>query len=540
MPNVLPKLIHAGQRALVQKIPAHQKLSQLSQGKKIIGKKPPTPKRKVIPPTKKRLYVLDTNVFMHDPSCLFRFQEHDIYITSVVFEELDNNKTGDYEKSRNARDVSRKIEQITSPKSVNLKEGAPLIAFSGGRATGRLFLQMNGITAGIDEKVKADNQILAQVTKLITDYNSLREVVLVSKDTNMRIKARAQGLLVEDYHSDMVMTEDDKDFLPSGTSDLPNNFWETHETEARKEGSTTYYKVIGPAVKKISVNEFISTSDGKPFTGRVIEKKGNLSILEIPTDYMVDKNKVFGINARNMKQSFAFNLLLDPNVHLVILIGVAGSGKTLLALGAGLMQTIEMETYNGIIVTRATVSIGEDIGFLPGTEEDKMGAWMGGIDDNLEVIDSVEHLSTHVDKKEHQSSVGHAFNNARNKKHKDSPPATEAHSAKEEMKKKIREKIRIKSLNYMRGRSLFKKYVIIDEAQNLTPKQIKTLITRAGPGTKMVVMGNLAQIDTPYLTEGGSGLTYLVNCFKDSPVSGHIILPDGVRSILATEANALL
>jgi PhoH-like ATPase len=533
MPKILPKSLPRVKSFITPLPRSSNKITT-------IGKRPPTPKRKVTVPTKKRLYVLDTNVFIHDPSCLFRFQEHDVYITSVVFEELDNNKTGDYEKSRNARDVSRKIEQITSPKSVNLKEGAPLIAFSGGRATGRLFLQMGGMTTGIDTSTKADNQILDQVKKLVIEYKDKQEVVLVSKDTNMRIKARAEGLSVEDYHSDMVMHEEDKDFLPSGVSDLPSNFWGSHETEAKKEGAVTYYKIIGPAVKKIFVNEFVSTIEGKHFTGRVVEQKGNLAILEIPTDYMAEKNKVFGINARNTKQSFALNLLLDQNVHLVILIGVAGSGKTLMALAAGLLQTIEMERYNGIIVTRATVSIGEDIGFLPGTEEDKMGAWMGGIDDNLEVIDSVDHLSSHPDKKEHHSSISHAFNNARSKKYKDNLPVTEAHSAKEELKKKIREKIKIKSLNYMRGRSLFKKFVIIDEAQNLTPKQMKTLITRSGPGTKMVVMGNLAQIDTPYLTEGGSGLTYLVNNFKESVVSGHLILPEGVRSILATEANERL
>jgi len=233
-------------------------------------------------------------------------------------------------------------------------------------------------------------------------------------------------------------------------------------------------------------------------------------VLQVLRDHTHQKNAVWGVTARNREQNFALNLLMDPEVDFVTLAGQAGTGKTLLALAAGLSQVLDSRRYNEIIVTRVTVPVGEDIGYLPGTEEEKMGPWMGALDDNLEVLN--------------QSEAGHVGGEW-------------GRAAAQEL---IRSKIKIKSLNFMRGRTFLNKYVIIDEAQNLTPKQMKTLITRAGPGTKLVCMGNIAQIDTPYLTEGSSGMTYVVDRFKGWRHSGHVTLARGERSRLADYASDVL
>jgi len=213
---------------------------------------------------------------------------------------------------------------------------------------------------------------------------------------------------------------------------------------------------------------------------------------------------VWGINARNIDQNFALNLLMDPDIDFVSLVGQAGTGKTLLALAAGLAQTLDDKRYSEIIMTRVTIPVGEDIGFLPGTEEEKMTPWMGALMDNLEVLT----------KTDQGGDWGRAATNDL-----------------------IQSRIRIRSLNFMRGRTFLNKYLILDEAQNLTSKQMKTLVTRAGPGTKVVCLGNIAQIDTPYLTETSSGLTYVVDRFKDWEHSGHIILRQGERSRLADFAS---
>ena len=238
------------------------------------------------------------------------------------------------------------------------------------------------------------------------------------------------------------------------------------------------------------------------------EIRGKSAVLRVLRDYTHAKNAVWGVTARNREQSFALNLLMDPDCDFVTLIGQAGTGKTLLALAAGLSQTLETKRFSEIIVTRATVPVGEDIGFLPGTEEEKMAPWMGALEDNLEVLNKTDDAA---------GEWGRAATNDL-----------------------IRTRIRIKSLNFMRGRTFINKYLIIDEAQNLTPKQMKTLITRAGPGTKVVCLGNIAQIDTPYLTEGSSGLTYVVDRFKGWPHSGHVTLQRGERSRLADHAAEIL
>lgn len=472
--------------------------------------------------TKKRIYVLDTNVLMHDPSCLFRFQEHDIYITSQVLEELDDHKKGHDEINRNVREVSRTLETILSSSSVNITEGVPLSPISRGIATGKLFLQTDPtlMTQGVVDK--ADNRILAAVLNLKEKRRGLCDVVLVSKDGIMRTKGRMAGILVEDYHNDMVI--EDTDLLYQGTRELPSDFWDSNKTIGTwKEGHVTYYTMSGPFVKNLSTNEFVhTTKGGKPFSARVIKKEKSITTLKVTHDYSKGNNAVGGILAKNLEQNFALNLLLDPEVDLVTLVGRAGSGKTLLTLAAAITQTIDENLYSEIIFTRVTIPVGEDIGFLPGTEEDKMGPWMGALDDNLDVLGEV---TPH--KKEFSRG---SLNDMKGMKDLE----------RRERKDLIRERIKVKSLSFMRGRTFLRKFLIIDEAQNLTPKQMKMLITRAGPGTKIVCLGNLSQIDTPYLTEGSSGLTYLVDRFKGWEHGGHVMLFAGERSRLASHANDVL
>ena len=314
----------------------------------------------------------------------------------------------------------------------------------------------------------------------------------------------------EDYQNDKVL--EDGDVLYAGSSALPADFWQkqSKQLESWTQGGHTFYRVKGKATQDWRINEclYYEQAGEAPLYMRVTEIRGDSATLKTLKDYQHTKHAVWGVNARNREQNFAMNLLMDPEVDLVTLAGTAGTGKTLLALSSGLSQVLDERRYSEIIVTRATVSVGEDIGFLPGTEEEKMGPWMGALDDNLEVL-------------------------AKN----DATSGDWGRAATQDL---IRSRIKIKSMNFMRGRTFLNKYVIIDEAQNLTPKQIKTLVTRAGPGTKIVLMGNLAQIDTPYLTGGSCGLTYIVDKFAGWSHSGHITLARGERSRLADHASEVL
>jgi PhoH-like ATPase len=292
-------------------------------------------------------------------------------------------------------------------------------------------------------------------------------------------------------------------------------------------GNRGEYKVTGPSVRKFYPNEFVYSSGHSNFSARITEKNDDHLILRKVKDFSQSNHSILGIHSRNREQNFALNLLMDPEVDLVVLVGVAGSGKTLLALAAGLAQTMEEMRYNEIIMTRATVSVGDEIGFLPGTEEDKMGPWMGALDDNLDVLATTSSLSERKKlPRGKRVNLGELQDTQQNKA-----------TLKLE---NIRSRIKIKSMSFMRGRTFIGKYLIIDEVQNLTQKQAKTLVTRAGPGTKIVCMGNLAQIDTPFLTEGSSGLSHLVRSFHDWDHSGHIILPTGERSRLASHANDVM
>jgi PhoH-like ATPase len=463
----------------------------------------------------RRIFVLDTNVLMHDPTAIFRFEEHDIYIPMIVLEELDAGKKGLSEAARNVRQTSRFLDELMAGATkTQIDRGIelPTAKLSNGdkkRATGRLFFQTKILTGGLPDTLPgtgADNAILGHTVALSREFDGAR-VTLVSKDINLRIKAAIIGVHAEDYYSDKTI--EDADLLYTGLFELPANFWERHgkNMHSWQEHSKTFYRVQGPMVREWHTNQFLFQKDSNGLEAMVrrIDDKG--AVLELVRDYRSERHPIWGITARNREQNFALNLLLDPEIDFVTILGPAGTGKTLLTLAAGLAQTLESNRYSEIIMTRVTIPLGEDIGFLPGTEEEKMEPWMGALMDNLEVLT--------------QSQEGGNWGRA----------------ATNDL---LRNRIKIRSLNFMRGRTFLNRYIILDEAQNLTPKQMKALVTRGGPGTKIVCLGNIAQIDTPYLTETTSGLTFVVNRFRGWEHSGHITLMRGERSRLADYASEIL
>jgi PhoH-like ATPase len=339
-----------------------------------------------------KLFVLDSNVLMHDPTSLFRFQEHDIYIPMVTLEELDHNKKGMSEVARNARQTSRFLDEIICSAVTDIDEGISLESHGNNTATGRLFLQTEAINSILPMRLasgSADNQIIGVVKHLHETYPN-RSVALVSKDINMRIKARALGLAAEDYFNDKVL--EDTDLLFSGIQELPADFWDKHGKgmESWQQAGQTFYRVSGSLSGSFLVNQFVFLEHDKPFYAQVKERSGKTVVLQTLKDYTHHKNNVWGITARNREQNFALNLLMNPEVDFVTLLGQAGTGKTLLTLAAGLMQTLEHKVYSEIIMTRVTVPVGEDIGFLPGTEEEKMTPWMGALEDNLDVLNKTD------------------------------------------------------------------------------------------------------------------------------------------------------
>ena len=466
-----------------------------------------------------KLFVLDTNVLMHDPTSLFRFEEHDIYVPMMTLEELDANKKGMSEVARNARQASRSLDEIAGGNEESIKQGIDLTGPSHGLASGKLLLQTESIPNVLPTSLptaRADNQIIG-VAMYLREKHAKRPVILVTKDINMRIKARALGLEAQDYFNDKVL--EDSDLLYTGSLELPADFWDSHGKglESWKQEGRTYYRIKGPLCPDLMINQFVWQDSAQPLQAWVKSAAGKSVELETLIDYSHAKNAVWGITARNREQNFALNLLMNPNIDFVTLLGQAGTGKTLLTLAAALTQTLEQKRFAEIIITRVTVPVGEDIGFLPGTEEEKMTPWMGALEDNLEVLNKPAESSG--------DKAGGGFS------------GDWGRAATMDL---VKSRIKVKSLNFMRGRTFIDKFLIIDEAQNLTPKQMKTLITRAGPGTKVVCLGNIAQIDTPYLTEGSSGLTYVVDRFKGWAHSGHITLQRGERSRLADHAAEVL
>lgn len=462
----------------------------------------------------KRLYVLDTNVLMHDPTSMFRFEEHDVFLPMIVLEELDAAKKGLTEVSRNVRQVSRFIgEMMGIQGAAKLEDGLELLMPHGlelpdGPSRGRLYFQTSTPETHpkvLSEGSFADNKILS-IALSLQESKKDREIVLISKDINLRIKAAILNLPAEDYYNDKAL--DDVDLLYKGMSIEDDSFWERYpQVDSWSENGSTYYRIKRIADDDWFPNQCIVIGEGDGIEAIVVEVSAEFTVLKLVTDYQSGKNTVWGIKARNREQNFALNLLVDPEIDFVTLMGIAGTGKTLLTLAAGLSQTLDEKMYNEVIVTRATVSIGEEIGFLPGTEEEKMTPWMGALTDNIEVLT--------------QSEEGGEWERA----------------ATNDL---LANRIKIRSMSFMRGRTFLNRYVIIDEAQNITPKQMKALLTRAGPGTKMICLGNVAQIDTPYLTETTSGLTFAVDRFKQWAHSAHITLQRGERSRLADFASEAL
>lgn len=462
-------------------------------------------KKKVAKSALSKLYILDTSVLMHDPTCLIRFAEHDLMIPFVTLEELDNNKIGTADKNRNARSAIRMIEQVVEGATAADYAGGFPLSIIAGKDAGRLFVRADAaanLLAKFDEKF--DNRFLALLEELRTEQPE-KQIALVSKDINLRIKAKVLGFTAEDYKSDRVL--EDSDLLWRGYREVGENFIEDHlcpkTGSAWTEEGFAHYILKQPKELLLD-NEFLVFPDGTLFqayetTPKAVKIRMRVNHIHTP---------IWGVRGRNEEQSMALNLLMDPTIDFVTLLGPAGTGKTMLTLAAGLEQVLEGKTVGEIIFTRATVSLGDEIGFLPGSEEEKMLPWLGAMEDNLDVL------------------TGNGAGGSDWK-----------HAATRDL---IMSKIKVKSISFMRGRTFHSKFVIIDEAQNLTAKQMKALITRAGDGTKIVCLGNLSQIDTPYLSESNSGLAYAAERFKGWAHYGHIILEKGERSRLANYANDVL
>ena len=452
-----------------------------------------------------KLFVLDTNILMHDPSAIFRFEEHDVYIPMVVLEELDNHKTGLSELARNVRQTNRMlVELMSNANHSEIVAGLAIPSYlhnESSNPNGRLFFQTDEFEELLPASLpghKPDNTLLSTALGLQKKFPN-RQVTIVSKDLNLRIKAGILGIPAEDYHNDQVL--DDVNLLHSGLHLLEDDFWDTHskDVESWKENGKTFYRIHGPQTNQWNYNDCLCTKDDQ-FQAIVRQVEPGCAVVELARDYTQAKNAIWGITARNREQNFTLNLLLDPEIDFVSLQGPAGTGKTLLTIAAGLSQMLDQRLYTEMVMTRVTVPVGEDIGFLPGTEEEKMTPWMGALMDNLEVLNG--------------SQEGGSF-------------------GRDATFDLLQNKIKIRSLNFMRGRTFLNRFIIIDEAQNLTSKQIKTLITRAGPGSKIICLGDIKQIDTPYLTETTSGLTFAVDRLKHWEHSAHMTLTRGERSRLA-------
>lgn len=449
------------------------------------------------------LYVLDTNVLIHDPNALLNFQEHHVVIPMTVLEELDNLKSGKHSVAAECRQAIRLIDALLGEATPEQVERGIPIARGKNPPKGRLSILMNKRIEPLTclPQSSNDNRIINQLMELKSRYlNS--PVVLVSKDINIRLKARACGIAAEDYHTDQLV--DDIGLLSKGYHPISGSFWDrVTKVETRQGHGQTWHRVHMEEghLPPVHLNEFIIDDMG--FVGWIKEiQPDNLLVLDMHQEPLLHQ-EAWGLVPRDIHQALALYALLDPDIHLVSLSGAAGSGKTILALAAAIEQTMVSKRYRRIIATRSVQGLDEDIGFLPGTEAEKMEPWLGAITDNLEAL--------HMDDENTHGSVDYILQKV---------------------------PLQFKSLNYIRGRSFQQSLILIDECQNLTPHQMKTIITRAGNGSKVVCLGNLAQIDTPYLSATSSGLTYLTERFKDFSHGVHITLQGVPRSILAEYAEA--
>lgn len=451
---------------------------------------------------RKKAYVLDTNVLIHDPQALLNFEEHQVIIPMTVLEELDKLKTGKQSIAADCRQAIRLIDTLlgdASPKEI--EKGVPIYREVSDSHQGTISILMNAVNSQgphLPENLN-DNKIINSLSDLQQLHKS-RDIILVSKDINMRLKARGFGIEAQDYHNDQLV--DDVELLSKGYMEFEHSFWDKIDKveTIQREGMTEHILHRSNGLETLNINEYVIDQQG--FVGRVVDLDQDKIVLEDLSYDDLMQQEAWGLVPRDIYQAMALHMLLDPNIHLVNLTGAAGSGKTILALAAAIEMTVASKMFKRIIATRSVQGLDEDIGFLPGTETEKMEPWLGAITDNLEAL--------HEDDENTPGSVDYIMNKV---------------------------PLQFKSLNYIRGRSFQYSLIIIDEGQNLTPHQMKTIITRAGNGSKVVCLGNLAQIDTPYLSPTSSGLTYLTERFKKFPHGGHIHLKGVPRSILAEYAE---
>ncbi len=443
----------------------------------------------MVPPSSKKVFVLDTNVLLHDPNSILSFQEHDVVLPIVVIEEVDHFKKDQTEVGRNARSVSRLLDKLRA--SGTLSRG---VLLPGGGML-KVDVAAHNLDIGIlsADKHKADNQILACARELL--HTCKDRVVLVTKDTNLRIKADAIGVQAEDYTTDRV----EMDELYTG-----HKVWEVDPAKV----DLLYDGGLQPDPElALHPNQFLTlvdqTNPSHTALARFMVAEGLLRPLRRMEAYP------WGIKPRNREQQFAMELLLDSTVQVVTLLGKAGTGKTLLAIAAGLQQVVDDEAYDKILVSRPVMPMGRDLGYLPGDISEKLRPYMQPIYDNLEFI------------------VG-ANTEARRRTTMTASQLEEAGY------------LSVEPLTYIRGRSIPKQYLVVDEAQNLTPHEVKTILTRAGEGTKVIFTGDPHQIDNPYVDASTNGLSFLAEHFKHLDISGHVTLQKGERSKLAELASNLL
>jgi PhoH-like ATPase len=465
----------------------------------------------------KKLFVLDTNVLMHDPAVFMKCQEHDIFIPAIVIEELDQHKKNQDMVGFNARQSSRFIDELFKQLDfdADIDAGVPLsllsvVAVSDSEQsiipTGKLYFQSAEVknSAGVFKKDTHDNEILSVVLDLKAQG---KNVLIVSKDINVRIKARTLKIPAEDYKNDQTI--EDIQLLYSGAEALPTDFSEMFKVATSwKHDGQTYYDIVTPLAKQWRVNQFLYSENPEEKDEFVVLKKDGDKV-QVRTIKNYREQEVFGIKALNREQNFALNAILDLDTDFVTLAGQAGTGKTILTLAAAFHLVLEAKKYDKIIFTREVFALGKEQGHLPGTEEAKLAPWLGALYDNVEFL---------TEKWEKQK--GHTITDEAMKKGKTGNPFLDS-------------ALSIRSLNYMQGRSLIRKILIIDEAQDTTSKQMKQLITRAGPGTLVICLGNLAQVASPYLSATSSGLAYVVDRFKPCEFAAHVTLAGVKRSRLA-------
>ncbi len=451
------------------------------------------------------LYVLDTNVLIHDPTALLNFEEHHVVIPMTVLEELDKLKTGKQAQAADCRQAIREIDRILGRASpIEIQQGVNIQRETLRQNQGQLSILMSHApdNLAVLPNHLNDNKIINDICQLQQQHQQQR-VVLITKDINMRLKARGCGIEADDYHSDQLVS--DIESINKGFIEFDGSFWDlvSEVQTEQKMGKTLHHLPRSGPLDDVYPNQFILDQQG--FVGRVIRvDEQSVSLLHLDAQQLLHQ-EAWGLMPRDIYQAIALQLLLDPDIHLVNLNGSAGSGKTILALAAAIEMTVASKFYRRIIVTRSIQGLDEDIGFLPGTETEKMEPWLGAITDNLEAL--------HCEDEDSDGSVDYVLNKV---------------------------PLHFKSLNYIRGRSFQHSLIIIDESQNLTPHQVKTIVTRAGKGSKVICLGNLAQIDTPYLNPTSSGLTYLTERFKDFEYGGGIQLQGVPRSILAEYAETHL